>query len=68
MSIVSKRYAYPYVRNYTKILNLYNMKFIYVYNAEFFLCLINYAPRNEDVRGSGGIEPCILASAQDGGE
>jgi hypothetical protein len=28
--------------------------------------LINYAPRNEDVRGSGGIAPPFLTSALDG--
>jgi hypothetical protein len=36
--------------------------------AKLSLCLINQAPRHDDVPGSGGIAPSFLTSALDGDE
>jgi hypothetical protein len=35
-------------------------------NLKLSLCLINHAPRHEDVLGNGGIDPQFLSSVLDG--
>jgi hypothetical protein len=42
--------------------------FKHVVKVNSSLCLVNYAPRQEDVSGSGGIAPPFLNSALYGGE
>jgi hypothetical protein len=46
----------------------YNNKAQIKYNVNLSLCLISYAPRQDDTEGDGDIAPPFLTSALDGGK